>query len=410
MKKEEKIEKKVENFLNRKLTRREFIKKSMIGIGALALGAYTLNNYFIKRADTTFSGIFRKDAPTELWKWSKESYFYDVLDKNTVQCKTCPHKCVLGLNDRGRCRTRVNLQNKLYNVAYGNPCSMHIDPIEKKPFFHFLPGTSAFSISTAGCNFRCLYCQNWEIAQFRPEDTNNVDFMPDRLVGAALYAKQQNPSVKSIAYTYGEPVAFYEYMLDTAKLAKVNGMKNVIITNGYLNEEPINKLNKYLDAVKIDFKGFSERFYKKVIQADLDENLKSIKNYYKTANFLELVVLIVPTLNDDMDEIKAMTEWAKDNLSKDVPIHFSRFHPDYKLKNLPPTPMETLKKAREIAMDVGMNYVYIGNVPHGDYENTYCPKEKHICIERIGYVIKQYNIKDGKCTICGEKIAGVWEA
>lgn len=394
------------DFFEQKLTRREFIKKSAIGIGALAFGAYTIKGLLMRPHTYMKDRTFRDKAPSELWKWSKEARFYTKLQNNEINCNLCPHNCYLLPDDRGFCRTCVNKNGKLYSITYGNPCSVHIDPIEKKPLFHFLPGTKAFSLSTAGCNLRCLFCQNWEISQFEPEETNNIDLMPDKTVYAVLYEKNKDSSVKTITYTYGEPVAYYDYMLDTAKIAKQNNIKNVVITAGYINEEPLKELAKTVDAIKIDLKGFNENFYRKVTSSELSHTLNAIKTTYKNS-WLEIVNLIVPTLNDDMEEIKQMAEWLK-SVNKDIPLHFSRFSPQFKLPHLPPTPMETLLKAREVALDAGLNYVYIGNVPHGDYENTYCPKCKQVVIERYGYFITKYLIKDGKCTVCEEKIAGVF--
>lgn len=395
------------NFLNQKLSRREFIKKGIVAIGGLALAGYTIDRLLMGKSKDAFSSIFKNDAPSTLWKWSREADHYITL-QNAVQCKLCPHECILNKNDRGRCRTRVNIDNKLYTLTYGNPCSVNVDPIEKKPLYHFLPGTGAFSLSTAGCNLHCLYCQNWQISQFGPEDTRNYDLMPDDTVKAVLQAKAQNPLVKSIAYTYGEPTSFYEYMKDTSKLAGKQGIKNVVITAGYMQEKPMKELCKYVDAIKVDLKGFNDAFMKKVTGSTLEPELKAIKTIHQSKVWLEIVYLMIPTMNDNMEEIRQMSEWLIENCDKDVPVHFSRFHPLYKLTNLPATPLETLKKARKVSMDAGLNYVYVGNVPHGDYENTYCPKCKKLVIERIGYIIKQNNIKDGKCVFCGKEIKGVW--
>lgn len=400
---------KKKTFFDKKISRREFIKKSVIVIGGVSLGVYTIKANVFKDVDTISSFTFRNDAPTELWKWSREADFY-VKNGNEVQCNLCPRGCFLGPGDRGYCRARVNIDGKLYTLTYGNPSSVHIDPIEKKPFFHYLPGTKAFSLSTNGCNLRCMYCQNWDISQKRPEDTKNYDLLPETLAEAVAQARTKDSTVKSTAFTYSDPLAFYEYMVDSAKLLRKEGIKTVVVTAGYFTPESMKKLTENVDAIKIDLKGFNENFYREVTSAHLDGVLEATKIVNKSDAWLEIVNLIVPTLNDNMEEIRDMSKWLVDNVGKNVPLHFSRFHPDYKLRNLPPTPMDSLTKAREIAMEEGNNYVYIGNVPHADYENTYCPECNELVIERIGYVIRQNNLINGKCPECGETIAGVWEA
>ncbi|NQV09328.1 AmmeMemoRadiSam system radical SAM enzyme [Candidatus Woesearchaeota archaeon] len=399
---------KKKTFLDKNITRREFVKKSIIVVGGVSLAVYAIKNSLFKDVDTISTFTFRNDAPEELWKWSREADFYSKNGKE-VQCNLCPRGCFLGPADRGYCRTRINKDGKLYTLSYGNPTSVHVDPIEKKPLFHYLPGTKAFSIATNGCNLRCLYCQNWDISQKKPEETKFFDLLPEALVEAVVQAKEKDPALSSVAYTYSDPLAFYEYMVDSAKLLRKQGIKTVVITAGYFTPESMKELARNVDAIKIDLKGFNEDFYREVTSAHLDGVLEAIKIVNKSDAWLEIVNLLVPTLNDDMDEMRDMSRWVVDNIGKDVPIHFSRFHPDYKLRNLPATPINSLKKAREIAIEEGINYAYIGNVPHDDYENTYCPKCKSIAIERIGYIIKQNNIVDGKCSECGERIAGVWK-
>jgi pyruvate formate lyase activating enzyme len=326
-----------------------------------------------------------------------------------TQCTLCPHLCRLEEGDRGICRTRVNKGGKLYALSYGNPCAVHVDPIEKKPVYHFLPGTKAYSIATGGCNLRCKFCQNWDISQTTPEELANYDMMPEETVGKTLTARSRDPMVKSIAYTYSEPVAFYDYMLDTSKIASDNGIRSVVITAGYINRKPLEELSKHVDAIKIDLKGFNERFYRDVCGAELDGVLEAIKVVRRQKGvWMELVNLVVPTLNDDLEEIRDMCEWVVENVGPDVPMHFSRFHPQYKLLHLPPTPAETLVEARKIALDAGIHYSYIGNVDTPEGGNTYCPKDKTLCIARNGYVITENKLSDGRCPTCGTKIAGVW--
>ena len=331
------------------------------------------------------------------------SYWQRVRD-NIVQCLLCPRKCILDLGQRGVCTVRINKDGMLYTLGYGNPVAVNVDPIEKKPFFHVLPGTNAFSIAVAGCNMRCLFCQNWQISQSRPDETVNYDLSPEDVVNKAIEAK-----CPFIVYTYTEPTVFYEYMLDIAKLAKAKGLKNGMHTCGYINPEPLKELLKYMDAVNVDLKGFNEAFYNKMgMMAELKPVLETIKTIKQEGVWLELTALIIPGQNDNPEEIKKMCLWIKENLGDDVPLHFSRFMPSFKLQNLPPTPVKKLEEAYNIAKGVGLKYVYIGNVPGHFNESTYCPNCSKLLIGRIGYQIFANNIKDGKCKFCGYKIPGIW--
>lgn len=322
-----------------------------------------------------------------------------------VQCELCPFRCYLPEGSRGICRVRMNVSGKLKTLVYNQPVSVHIDPIEKKPIYHMLPGSRIFSIATVGCNLRCAFCQNWEISQEYPERARGEIMTPERIVDEAIKS-----GCNSIAYTYSEPIVFYEYVLDTAKLAKEKGLKNVLVSAGYINIEPLRKLAPYFDVIKIDLKGFSEKFYREVVGGELKFVLETLKELNRMGVFVEVVNLIVPTLNDNMDEIKKMCQWIYQNLGRDTPLFFSRFGPQYRLTNLPPTPIETLEKARDVALKTGLRYVYIGNVAGHPSENTYCPACGKILVRRYGYAILENNIaKDGKCPFCGEKIPGVWE-
>jgi pyruvate formate lyase activating enzyme len=333
-----------------------------------------------------------------------EARHYRKLEKKTVQCYRCPNLCKLKPGERSFCRTRINRNGVLYTVAYSNPCAVHVDPIEKKPLFHFLAGTKVLSIATAGCTFRCKYCQNWEISQFRPEETANYDLSPQSVVD--LTKKYKTPS---IAYTYSEPTAFYEYMYDTAKIAKKAGIRNTMHSNGSINEEPLEELCKYLDAANIDLKFFDEDKYYNISHGYLSTVLETLETLCKNGVHLELTNLVVPGLNDDGKEIKKMANWIFEHLGPDIPLHFSRFHPMYKLKNLPSTPVKTLENARDIALNEGLNYVYIGNVPGHAGENTYCPVCGRAVIKRTGYIVTENKIESGKCRFCWTDIAGVWE-
>lgn len=337
-----------------------------------------------------------------LGKYSKESPYYVVTPKG-VKCQICPNNCILREGLDSICRTHVVNEDKLYTIAYGNPCSVHIDPIEKKPLFHFLPAAQSFSIATAGCNLACLNCQNWEISQQSPRNSQNVELFPSMVVAEA--AKN---ACKTIAYTYSEPTAFYEYMFDTARLAKARGIKNLLISNGYMNEKPLRDLAKNIDAANINLKSFSEEIYAKLNGGSLQPILNTLKILKEEGVWLEITNLIVPNWTDKMDMITEMCAWLVKNGFSENPLHFSRFFPLYKLTSLPYTPESTLEKAHAIALKAGIKYVYIGNVPGTPAENTYCPSCKKIVIERRGFYIAANNIKAGNCKFCGTKIAGVW--
>jgi len=334
----------------------------------------------------------------------KEASFWQKLQDKIVQCQLCPRRCAIPDGKRGFCGVRENRGGTLYTLVYAKPVAIHIDPIEKKPLFHFLPSTTAFSIATAGCNLKCKFCQNWEISQARPEEVEYTYIEPKDLVDKVL--ESGSPT---IAYTYTEPTIFYEYMLETAKLAKARGLRNIMHSNGYINEEPLRQLSKYLDAANIDLKGFSDEYYAKLTDGTLEPVLKSLKVLREEGVHIEITNLILPGFNDDEALIRKMCIWIKDNLGADTPVHFGRFFPLYKLANLNPTPVETLEKARQIALESGLKYVYIGNVGGHLAENTYCPRCKKIVIERKGYFITQNNLVDGKCKFCQEEIKGVWK-
>jgi pyruvate formate lyase activating enzyme len=314
----------------------------------------------------------------------------------------CPNECVLENGQHSRCRTRMNKDGALYSLVYGKPCAVHVDPIEKKPFFHFLPGTTAFSIATAGCVLSCKFCQNWQISQAKPEETDTYDLPPDKVVSQAISHK-----CRSVTYTYTEPTVFYEYMYDTAVIARKQGIKNTMHSCGYIKEKPLRALCKYMDAADIDLKAFTEDFYARICSGSLKPVLNALVVLKEENVWLEITNLLIPTLNDDMKDIREMCRWIVKNLSADVPLHFSRFFPNYRLANLPPTPLETLEAARKAAMDAGLKFVYLGNMRH-EGENTSCPKCNKLVIERAGYFVKQNNVSNGKCKFCGTSLPGIW--
>ena len=321
-----------------------------------------------------------------------------------VQCELCPKRCVIEPGQSGECRVRINIDGVLRTVVYGFPCSIHIDPIEKKPLFHFLPGSKILSIATVGCNLHCRNCQNWEISQANPEDSQAIFCPPAKLLELTRY--YQCPS---LAYTYTDPVIFYEYTYDTAKLAREANIRSVLVTAGYINKEPWKRLLKYVDAANIDLKGISDDFYIQVCSATLKPVQEALLEAKGSGILLEVTNLIIPTLNDKPEQIRELCHWVKTNLGGETPLHFSRFFPRYKMRNLPPTSLKTLDMAREIAISEGIDYIYIGNIRSKAGQNTYCPGCSGLIIERSGYTILQNRLKDGCCPDCGREIYGVWK-
>ena len=286
-------------------------------------------------------------------------------------------------------------------MVYGRAASYNLDPIEKKPLYHFLPGERTFSVSTAGCNLHCLFCQNWQISQCRPEESDNLVLTPEKIVDMS-----EKMRARIVSYTYTEPTIFYEYVQDTAKLAKNNKMRNVLVSNGFTNPEPLKKISLLIDAVNIDLKGDKE-FYEKVTGAWIEPVLESLKTYKKQGVWLEVTNLLIPGLNDSKEQIEWLVDWIENNLGKDVPVHFSAFWPTYKLQDLPATSIKTLRMARKIGMKK-LNYVYTGNLPDDEGNTTYCPSCSKAVIKRKGFNVTENNLKNGKCE-CGQKIAGVWK-
>jgi len=320
-----------------------------------------------------------------------------------IMCRICPNECVLKEGEISKCNNRRVFKSKLYTMAYGNPCSVAIDPIEKKPLYHFYPGSRAFSIATAGCNLVCLNCQNWTISQTSPDKTKNAELMPVKVVDEC-----SNSKCISIAYTYSEPTTFYEYAFDTAVIAKSRGIKNIFKSNGYINPEPLKQLCKVIDAANIDLKAITESTYLKLSGGKLQPVLDSLKIYRDNGVWLEITNLIVPTWTDKGDEIRQMCKWLFSNGFESTPLHFSRFYPIYKLENLPPTPVALLNSAAAIAREEGLKYVYVGNVPGNDQADTRCPSCGTTVIKRQGYRIAANSINGGNCGKWGKKVDGVW--
>lgn len=323
-------------------------------------------------------------------------------DPKTVTCLLCARRCTIKSGQRGTCRARMNVSGELRSLVYGRPVAVHVDPIEKKPFYHFLPGTTAYSLGTAGCPLRCKFCQNWQLSQSSPEDFDQPFTPPTRLVSAAA------GEAPVIAFTYNEPTVFTEYLLDVASEARRRKLRSVMVSCGFMNEAPLAEICRSLDAIKIDLKGFSETFYRTACGAALQPVLRSLKQIATSGVHLEIVNLVVPTLNDSDKDLQALASWVSGELGPDVPVHFTRFHPDYQLLNLSPTPIATLERARDIAMARGINYAYVGNVPDHPGNHTYCPSCKKAVVERTGFFVTTMHLKDGRCAYCARAIAGVW--
>ena len=375
-----------------RLTKREFLKFCGTSLCVLS-AAHVFGFPETSQAQTAKKGLIK----------TKLSPFFTSLSGGEIQCDLCPRRCRVSRGKRGACRVRENRDGKYYSLVYGNPCAVHLDPIEKKPFFHVLPATTSFSVATVGCNFQCKFCQNWEISQASPEDVYSYDVPPEMMVKMAKEVK-----ARSIAYTYVEPTIFYEYMVDICQLAKKADLLNVCHSNGFINPEPLKNLCKVMDAANIDLKGFTETFYRDLCSGELNPVLETLQILKKEKVHLEITNLVIPTQNDDMLGIKEMCLWVKRELGADTPIHFSRFYPLYKLRSLPPTPVSTLEKARNTALSSGLEYVYIGNIPGHEGEHTFCPKCKKLLIQRTGYMVGENHLKDGKCKYCGKPIPGIW--
>jgi pyruvate formate lyase activating enzyme len=329
--------------------------------------------------------------------------WFTPLGNKAVQCDLCPKSCRISRGSRGFCRVRENRDGRLVSLVYGNPCAFHLDPVEKNPFFHVLPGSASLAVATAGCNFSCKFCQTWEISQAGPEEVFSFDISPGLVIKRAREMEAQ-----SVAYTFVEPVVYYEYMRSVGRLAAEAGLLSLIHSNGFINPEPLSDLIPFLHAANIDLKSIDDAFYRDLCGGSLEPVLAAMKQLRASGVHLEITNLVVPTRNDDMDRIKAMCGWIRDELGPDTPLHFWRFYPLYKLRNLPPTPVAVLERARQTAQAEGLQYVYIGNIPGHEGENTFCPVCKKVVIRRTGYMVGEMHLSGGKCDFCGHRIPGVW--
>ena len=332
----------------------------------------------------------------------KEAMLYEKLEGERVHCFLCSHHCKIKEGKNGVCGVRKNEKGTLFSLVYQEVVAEGADPIEKKPFYHFLPGSLSYSIATVGCNFQCGFCQNWQISQAskRNGSLRSRSFKPEEVVKEA-----KSHNCKSISYTYTEPTVFLEYAQDISKLAKKSGLYNTFVTNGYMTKEALDVMRPTLDACSVDLKSFSDETYKKVCKATLKPVLDSIRYMKKIGMWVEITTLVIPGINDSDKELKSIAEFIADT-GKEIPWHISRFHPDYEFNQVPPTPAETLKKAESIGKNAGLKYVYLGNTL--EEGNTYCYNCKRVLIKRTGYGVAEYDIGEGKCAKCGEKIEGVW--
>jgi len=334
----------------------------------------------------------------------KQAMFQEPREAKKVQCSLCSHRCLILPGKRGICAVRENRDGILYTLVYDKVIAQHVDPIEKKPLFHFLPGSLSFSIATSGCNFHCMHCQNADISQL-PRDRDGMvpgqEMSPSQIVEAAL-----KNGCESISYTYTEPTIYFELAYDTARLAVEAGLKNIFVSNGYITPEALTVIKPYLHAANIDLKGYSDVFYKKVCGARLQPVLDSIRLYREFGIWIEITTLVIPGYNDSDDELKGIAQFIR-SVDENIPWHVSRFHPTYKLTDQPVTPLETLKRARRIGFDAGLRSVYEGNIP-GEGEDTLCWSCGKTLIKRIGFSVRERLIKDGTCGFCGVPIAGVW--
>ncbi len=333
----------------------------------------------------------------------KQSRWFRPAGGNRVECRLCPKHCTLAPGERGGCRVRENDAGTGYTLVYGNPALVQLDPVERKPFFHVVPGERALSVSTAGCPLECRFCEVWDMALVSPEELYAYDLPPQEVIRHA-----RGMEARAVSYAFGEPVAYYEYVEDTAALAHENGLLNLLHTSGYIDPEPLAELAPKLDAVNIDLKSFEPSFYREICGGELEPVLEALKQLKAAGVHIEITTIVIPTLNDDRAMIARMAEWIGEELGPSVPLHFARFYPLYKLANLPPTPVATLDEARATALEAGLHHVYVARVTGHEGENTYCPGCGDTVIKRLGFVVEEVHLNDGRCAACGQEIPGLW--
>jgi pyruvate formate lyase activating enzyme len=375
------------------LSRRDLVTVACAGAAA-ALLPKTAGSTAAPQVGAVISG---DDLP------AREASWYKKLPESRVECQLCPRGCQVADAERGGCGVRENRGGTYYTLVHSLACSVHLDPIEKKPFFHVLPGAQALSYATAGCNVECKFCQNWEISQFRPEQVRSQYLPPETL---AEYARSNG--VRLLSATYSEPVVFWEYVRDTAIAGRRLGVRSTVVSNGYAQEQALKDVLPLLAAMKVDLKAFSERFYHELVRGELKPVLKALEVIKASGTWLEIVVLLIPGQNDSEQEIRDLSRWVKANLGAEVPVHFTRFHPTYRLTNLPPTPIPTLERAWQVAKAEGLLFPYMGNVPGHPGENTTCPGCGTRLIRRVGFQVLDNAMVGGKCPQCKRAIPGVW--
>ncbi len=325
------------------------------------------------------------------------------LPDGSIECGVCPRACRIAVEERGTCGTRENRKGRLYTLVHSRPCALGLDPVEKKPFFHVLPGRTALSLATAGCNLECRCCQNWEISQARPEQVPSRSLPPEAVVSLA-----RREGAPLVACTYTEPVIFSEYVLDIAQAGRRAGVRTIVISNGYIQEQPLADLCREIAAYKVDLKSFDPAFFKQHTGGELKHVLETLRRLRRHGTWTEIVYLVIPTLNDSEQETRTLARFVRDELGPELPLHFTRFHPSYRLQNLPSTPVATLDRCRAAAMAEGLRFVYVGNVPGHPGENTYCPRCGQLLIRRMGMAVVENRMKNGACPACGRAIPGIW--
>lgn len=333
-------------------------------------------------------------------KEMKEALHWEPLEGKKVRCMLCPHRCIINPGRSGVCGVRWNVDGRLYTEIYGKVTALAVDPIEKKPLYHFYPGRGILSVSSYGCNFRCLHCQNWELSQEYRGLLRVLSLDPEELLRRAVDARDS----VGVAFTYNEPLIWYEYLREALPLLRENGQHTVLVTNGYINPGPLEELLPHISASNVDVKGFSEEFYRKVVGGSLQPVLDTVKRMKSAGVHVEITYLVIPTLNDDEKQVRGFIEWVMNEVGERTVVHFTRFHPDYRLTHLPPTPLKTLERIYSMARDSGLKFVYLGNVPPGDYDTTYCPSCGTPVIRRDYFWVTEMHLKEGRCIRCGERV------
>ncbi len=378
------------------LSRRSFLK-----VGACALGTLALPQGFrLEGADP--AGFLPAGSNPGGFR---EAQHYEILPDGRVHCLLCPNGCVRKEGERSKCRVRESRGGKYYSLVYGLPCVIALDPVEKCPLFHFHVPGNAFSIATAGCNLGCQYCQNWQFSQKTVEETRNLTLSPEQVIEKAKEYKAE-----AVSFFYTEPTIYFEFMKDIAELAKKAGLPTIMVTAGYINPDPLRELFGLIDAFAVGLKGWTEDYYRNVIDGSLKPVLTTLETIAKSGKHLEVVTLVVPTLNDKPEDLKSLAGWVAKNLGPDVPLHFTRFNPQFKLKGLPPTPVGILEEARSGAMAAGIRFCYTGNIPAHEGNHTYCPKCRKLIIERLGIQVLSNLLKGGCCPFCATPIPGRWKS